>query len=111
MKIKVHMLAFEDRPKVREVTLPDCIEEADFSGEEKRLQQLLDEVYRLGQNDFAIGPEKNTTCSVSVGDVIELPDRRLFVVASCGFNEINATQLIELVKMDRRDRHFCDLVS
>jgi hypothetical protein len=104
MKIKVHMLAFEDAGTIREVTLPDDLV---VSGE----GELLEKVFYFGQNDFAIGPELNTACSVSVGDVVELSDRRLFVVAPCGFKQITTEQLIQLVVMPQRDRHFCDIVS
>jgi len=101
MQVKVHMLAFAE-DTIREVTIP---EKKGISESE-----LLESVFYYGQNDFAIGPEKNTTCSVSAGDVVELADGRLFVTALVGFKPINAKQLEWLKAMPRRDRHFCTLV-
>ena len=67
---------------------------------------LLEAVYYYGQNDFAIGPELNTTYSLSVADVIELEDGRLFMVASCGFKEITKERFAALASMSSRDRVF-----
>jgi hypothetical protein len=97
MQVKVHMLAFEETYKVRNVTIPDGVVVND--------ETMLDVTFHYGQNDFAVGPEKNTTCSLSVVDVIEDENRRLFVVSPCGFKEITIQQFAELLLMDRRDRH------
>ena len=104
MKIKVHMLAFEDKEVIRQVKLPGehCADMKD--------NDLLDLVFHYGQNDFAIGPEKNKSCSVSVGDVVELPDGRLFLVMGFGFKQINANQLDYIRKLPMRERQFNDLV-
>lgn len=102
MKIKVHMLAFEAAGVIREVTLPDNWQE--------EYDSLLDAVFYYGQNDWAIGPEKNTTCSVSVADVIATEDG-LYFVMPCGFRQITTEQLNELRLMDQWDRQWCNFAE
>lgn len=70
MKFEVEMLAFEGG-KIREVEVPDDDE------------RLLNLVFHYGQNDFQPLP----ICSVSVGDVIRLGNRK-FRVDSLGFSEV-----------------------
>lgn len=65
MIVKAHMYAF-DNGKVRDILVPDEAVEG------KTTEAVLEEVFYYGQNDFAVGPEKNTTCSLSVGDQVEL---------------------------------------
>ena len=103
MQVKVHMLAFEPEYKVRMVTLP---EEVRFLP-----NKVLDTVWHFGQNDFAFGPEKNTTCSVSVADVIELDNGSLHIVTNVGFKRITPEQLEELKAMNQRDRSFCHILG
>ena len=91
------MLAFELPGVIREVTLPDDIQ----------YDILLDAVFYYGQNEFSIGPEKNTTCSVSVADVIATEDG-LYFVMPCGFKQITTEQLNELRLMEQRERHFVE---
>jgi len=93
------MLAFEEKPNViRMVTIPNTD------------RVSLDVVFYYGQNDFAFGPEKNTTCSVSVGDVIELDDGSLWLVKSFGFRNITREQFEDWKALDRHDRCFHELV-
>ena len=83
MFVRVYMFAF-DNGKIRNVFIPD---EA-LPGNDTELLEL---VFYYGQNDFAVGPEKNTTCSLSVDDVVELADGTLYRVASMGWEMINKT--------------------
>jgi len=97
--INVEMLAFGEDNQLREVDVPlNEISELNES-------QILDVVYRLGQNDFQAKP-----CpSVSVGDVIHLNDK-LFIVCNMGFKDITKEQLEEYKLCPRRDRSFHTLV-
>jgi hypothetical protein len=122
MKIPVRMLAHhnETDPKWRVVTLDN---ESD----------ILAETFRLGQNDFQVVPK---CCSVSVGDVICLPNdsmvgqmacshievtgdldkvvcRRYFmpyVVKPMGFSLLTWDDVKTLEDLPRRDRTFHELV-
>ena len=87
MQITVHMLAFGDivPAPVRIVDIPEdgfplC------ETPEQALAAALDKVYYLGQNDFQPKPIR----SVSVGDVIELPDGSLHRVRGMGFEALPA---------------------
>ncbi len=92
MEIRVHMLAYCEPGTVRLVQIPD-----DTPG-----SSLLGLTYQHGQNDFQPRP-----CpSVSVGDVIELPDGTLHLVAPVGFKQLTADELAEYAKLPRRDRVF-----
>lgn len=101
-QVKVLMLAFADPETERLVTIPDGEYDSDIS--------LLETVFQFGQNEFAFGPEKNTSPSVSMGDVAELDDGRLFVCAAAGWDEITQEQLAIYRQVPRRDRSFCSLV-
>jgi hypothetical protein len=79
------MFAF-DNGKIRNVFIPDEALPANNV-------ELLDLVFYYGQNDFAVGPEKNTTCSLSVNDVIELPDGTLCRIVSVGWEILNKAEL------------------
>jgi hypothetical protein len=104
MKIKVHMLAFEEKEVIRMVTLPpDTPSDND--------DDLLGLAFHYGQNDFAIGREKNKSCSVSVSDVVELPDGKLFIVMPTGFKQINLSQLDYIRQLPMRERHDCNLLG
>lgn len=65
--------------RVREVMVPDG--EVPPLGREG-VDELLEAVFRYGQNDVQPMPE---CYSLSVGDVIELDDGRRFVVGGFGF--------------------------
>lgn len=98
--VNVDMLAFGEENQIREVDVPvnvvnKCANES----------QILDVIYRLGQNDFQLKP-----CpSVSAGDVIHLNDK-LFIVCNMGFKVITKEQLEEYKKCSQRDRLFHPLV-
>lgn len=90
MIVNVRMTAFMDG-EIRAVNIPD----------DTPADNVLDEVFRLGQNDFQ--PIKDR-CSVSVGDVIEYDG--LHMVGAIGFFKITDEQFKELMAMPRRERHF-----
>ena len=80
MKINVHMLAFKDKGTIRKVEIADS-----FKG--GNLMELLNQVFKMGQNDF----QEQDLPSVSVGDVIEYDNNRefkYFMVAPFGFTPI-----------------------
>jgi len=79
MQITVHLLAFnEDTPiPVRIVDVPE-----DKSGGDSH--HLLDMAFYFGQNDFQPKPVR----SVSVGDVVELPNGELHRVLGVGFERL-----------------------
>lgn len=90
----VRMLAFGDGER-RPVDVSD-----ESLIDNEPLENLLDEIFRLGQNEF----QDKEFFSVSMGDVIEI-DNRLFMVAEIGFNEINTKELAEYEALPRRDRN------
>ena len=73
--IEVEMHAFGDG-KIRIVTLPDGIP----------ADQYLGATFQYGQNDFQPQPMP----SVSVGDIIRLPDGTRHAVLGCGFAQVAA---------------------
>ena len=100
---KAHMLAFEDEMpdgsvKIREVQVPTTHLRDIW-------QHDLEQVWQWGQNDF----QPQQCCSLSVGDVVEYDDK-LYVAASFGWREISQDDYATLVKMDRRDRQFSEIV-
>ena len=86
MKIPVHMLAFMNG-EIREVTLENEVS--------------LDEVFRLGQNEFQPVPGR---CSVSVGDVIEMGGK-YHIVEPVGFREMPPEEFALYKAMDRDKRY------
>jgi len=92
---KVHMLAFEDTEKVREVDIP----ENEVYACNKDVFQLLERVFYYGQNDFQPKP----ICSVSMGDVAEI-DGKFYLCMGCGWEEITDTQLENYRKVPREER-------
>lgn len=91
MNIKVHMLAHHDNNTIRPVFIPDSQAQQVSSTE-----ALLNNTFYYGQNDFATGPDaariKATTCSVSVGDVIELDSETFYLVLARGFQRMTPTE-------------------
>ena len=89
MEITVHLLAFDDTGPIptRIVDLPD-----DMVGESDQAGHLLDLTFYFGQNDFQPKPVR----SVSVGDVIELPDGALHRVLGIGFESLGDRELSSL---------------
>lgn len=92
-RIKAHMWAYA-QGKIREVTIP--VADADDV-------PSLEDVFYFGQNDFAVGPEKNSTPSLSVGDVVEL-DGRFHRVESCGFKEMSSEEYEAYTRLPDRER-------
>ena len=96
MKIEVEMLAFEEEGKIRTVDVPDE-EWAQASSDTNK----LDLVFMYGQNDF----QPQRICSVSVGDVVRLGEKR-FRVAGIGWKELTEEEYKQYSAMSQRDRHF-----
>jgi hypothetical protein len=67
---------------------------------------LLDGVFYYGQNEFC--DDENVTskfCSVSVGDVIELPyDGDNYIVLPCGFYKLTDNEYDTYMNLPREDR-------
>ena len=99
MTFKVHMLANHDPYCIREVVIPDTAQVTDETSQ----ATLLDLVFYYGQNEFQ--PLRDRY-SVSCGDVIELHDGSLHVVASVGFKQISPEQFEKYKLMERLDRSF-----
>lgn len=79
-QIAVYLMAFGDIVPIPERVVD--VPEADFESE----SSLLNSVYYHGQNDFQPKPVR----SVSVGDVIKLPDGSLHRVRGVGFEALPA---------------------
>ncbi len=94
--INVHMLAFHDY-EVRPVDVPtheyEAMKDDDLA--------VADSVYYYGQNDFQ---PNDHICSVSMGDVIELPNGNLYMVMPVGFEKISSRQLNTYRNVPREDR-------
>jgi len=86
MIIPVHMLAFMDKGNVREVEIDDSFQSSSNF-------DILDEVFRMGQNDF----QSKQMPSISVGDVIELGGNcNYWIVAPVGFMSIEEEEFKSL---------------
>jgi hypothetical protein len=94
MIFPVRMLAFHGPHTVRQVDIPskyvECMDQND----------LLDWIYKYGQNDFQQIPN---ICSVSVGDVIELPNGENYMITSVGFRKLKKKDYEKYKVMDRHD--------
>lgn len=105
MRIRVHMLAFGEQDKIRNVKVSDLTYP----------ESILDEVFYKGQNDFADTCDRNQKLrSVSVGYVIEYPDGEFHIVKSVGFKKIGCDQFLTYSKcLDKKEReavvHFLNL--
>lgn len=108
MIVKVHMLAFHDYTAdykvIREVKVPDN----HWEGCEGITDAQLEVVFHYGQNDFQPVP---ACCSVSMGDVIELPDERLFRVAAMGCVPITREDFAAYVDTPRSERYKAFLLA
>jgi len=100
-KIKVHMVANDHGEAIRMVQLPKRFEVPQFS-----LEYLLEAVFENGQNDIQPIP---MTCSVSIGDVIEM-NGKFHVVQTMGFQEMTAEELEEYKAIDENDRTWSKFV-
>lgn len=91
MIINVRMLAFHDNI-IRPVDVPD----SQVINNKDGVMGFLVLVYHYGQNDFVQGQNADTIrrsiCSVSVGDVIELPDCGNYMVTQFGFKRLDETE-------------------
>jgi hypothetical protein len=92
MIIPVHMFAFankNDRSKVRNVEIPDDeIEKA----EAESVMNVLDLVFRYGQNDFQSKPFP----SVSVGDVVGMYKGAYWMVMPSGWKSLTKEEFDSL---------------
>ena len=86
-KYKVELLAFGDEEEIREVSIPEGVEES------------LDNVYHYGQND--VQPLQHP--SVSVGDVINMNGRK-FVIMAFGFRDLSEDEYEKYLATPRRNR-------
>lgn len=107
MQVKVHMLAYGNPGETRTVRLDDF--DAWARLDDSSDGRLLDYVFRYGQNDFQAQPHP----SVSVGDVVELPDRwphptsfTKYIVRPAGFAAMEEADFDAYVGLDQRDRVF-----
>lgn len=96
---QVELLAFGKPGEIREVEISD--EEANADTVDK-----LEAIFKFGQNEFQ--PRRHP--SVSVGDVIRM-DGEKFLVCRLGFRKLSNAEYQRFVALDRRDRHFDDLVG
>lgn len=96
MQVKVHLLAFGNEGEIRLVDVPDRSTELILDDD------LLDLAFHYGQNDFQPLPHP----SVSMGDVIELGDGKLFRVQAMGFKQLSPAEFALLKALPRRDRAF-----
>jgi len=110
--VKVNMTAFGNEGEVRMVELDRSLEsfgvvlrDDGTADDEGNILFLLEEVFRLGQNDFQ--PQRHP--SVSVGDVVEVFDT-LFVVLFDGFRRIERRAFEDYLATPRRDRSFHPIV-
>ena len=95
MKVKTHLLAFEE-DKIRMVEIDD-----------KYLNHLsvievLEEVFRLGQNDL----QPQQMPSLSVGDVVEKECNRCtyWLIMATGWKNLNEEEFEAYKKIPMRDR-------
>lgn len=98
MNITVLLLAFGKPDETRTVENVPQID--------NQIEQL-EEIFRLGQNDFQPQPHP----SVSVGDVISLPDGTLHLVAQLGFRQISQSELEQYKQLDQVSRIFSDWIK
>lgn len=87
MKVPVYMAAFHGKSVIRTVDVGEYTVRNSHDP-----QDVLDEVFRLGQNDFQ--PQSNRY-SVSVGDVIYLFDE-YWAVMPVGFKKMTEEQFHKL---------------
>lgn len=93
------MLAFGSPDEIRVVDLDDFDPSTPMS-------ETLDEVYRLGQNDFQPKPHP----SVSSGDVIKFGIYN-YLCCRVGFRRLTDDELKDYTALPRLDRHFSDLLD
>lgn len=83
-----YLLAITDEVQLRSITVPD--EEVSNllampgEGDWTPVHYLLDELFRLGQNEFQSRPVR----SLSVGDVVDLKEHGLWRVRGIGWEKL-----------------------
>ena len=101
MIVKVAMLANHENNVIRDVEI-EWDDKFDNTG---RHEELLNKVFKMGQNDFQPVPG---ICSVSIGDVIILDAAWGFgvyhMVCSTGFADISEQQYISYGRLGLEDR-------
>jgi len=98
MKIQVFMWAFENG-KVRVVTVPANILATDEDGAALPVEQLLELVFKYGQNDF----QPQQICSVSIGDVA-LVGNEFWCCDPVGWNRMSVAEYGSYVALPEHDR-------
>ena len=95
----VLMLAFGQPDEIRQVDV--CVDQMNSNGNiaNVSLIDILNEIYRLGQNDFQ--PKKHP--SVSMGDVIVV-EKDHYLVCMSGFHKLSQFELDLYKAVPRPDR-------
>lgn len=93
MKVKTHLLAFEE-DMIRMVEIPDEVGVRGASEDD-----ILNETFAYGQNDF----QPQQMPSLSVGDVIEL-NGEYHLIMSVGFKKIAQSEFESYKAIPMRDR-------
>lgn len=96
VSIDVDLLAFDSHERTRKVDID--IEDMESL---QTTQDLLNLVYKLGQNDFQPKPMP----SVSAGDVINYQNK-MYLVCNIGFEEVDEAFMKEYKELPQRDRSF-----
>lgn len=92
--IKVEMWAFKSGKVTREVTIP--------YEEGMSTDEILNLTYQFGQNDF----QPQRCCSVSVGDIVVLPNGDRHMVMDCGFMQVPKDWTPARYMIEHGDGHY-----
>lgn len=96
MKIRVHLLAYDHKERIRHVTVPDIV-----AAKCRTEEDVLNAVFYYGQNDFQPLPMP----SVSAGDVVFLGEK-IYRIDDVGFSEMSKGEYINYCQLPRIDRSF-----
>lgn len=96
MILTAHMLAYADG-RIREIDIPDSEIGAHWETEQEARMGLLELAFYYGQNDFQPRPIP----SLSVGDVVALPDGSLHRVRGVGWEHLPEGTSIETLERGR----------
>ena len=107
LTIKVHMVANDHGESVRMVRIPADTHMIPVVPVLPGRNDVLDAVFMYGQTDFQ---PIEMTCTVSVGDVIEL-DGDLFIVMDLGFKELTREDLEEYRNIDQDTRYWSKFIT
>jgi len=93
-EIKVHLLAFDSKQRVRavEIDYHDGMSEG----------EILNATFEWGQNDF----QPQNMPSVSAGDVIELDDGKKVLICAVGFKEMTEAEFVDYRGLTSVERAF-----